>query len=86
MEPLKMEKGTKVKHIISSIPYCEIFFFVGGTNFLGQIYLGLFYMGTNDHIMSIGGGKVSQMCFMVYNLNIVNLKIFPGHGEKRTCK
>ena len=53
---------------------------------MGQIYLGLFYMGTNDHIMSIGGGKVSQMCFMVYNLNIVNLKIFPGHGEKQTCK
>ena len=28
----------------------------GGTNFLGQIYGGMFYMGTNDQIMQ--GGKL----------------------------
>ena len=36
----------------------------GGINLSGQIYGGLFYMGTNDQIMQ-GGGKVSQMHFPV---------------------
>ena len=45
---------------------------------------GLFYMRINDQIMPWEERKVSQMYFLVYNLNIVNLKIFPGHGGRRT--
>ena len=51
-----MEKDLKIKHSASSLPYkvWGKFFhkkdFHGGTNFFGQMFWGMFYMGTNDQI------------------------------------
>ena len=57
MKLLEMGKDIKIKHTVSSRPtkYGETFFVkklcIGGTNFFGQIYRGMFYMGTNDQIV-----------------------------------
>ena len=42
----------------------------------------LFYTGSNDQIMQ-KGRKSFRKTFST-NLNSVNLKIFPGHGERNT--
>ena len=55
-----MRKDLKTKHSVCSPPYEEWgnFFhkkaFHGETNFFGQIFRGMFYMGTNDQIMQKG--------------------------------
>ena len=73
-----MGKGLKINHSVSSPPYkvWGNFFhkkaFHWGTKFFGQIYGGMFYMGTNDQIMQ--GGKLivkrfqrlSQVIFSSY--------------------
>ena len=52
-----MGKDMKIKHSVSSLPYkvWENFFrkkaLHGVATIFGQIYGGLFYMGTNDQIM-----------------------------------
>ena len=57
MKLLEMGKDVKIKHSVSSAPYklCRNFFrkkvWHEGTNFFGQVYVGMFYMGTNDQIM-----------------------------------
>ena len=61
----------------------EDFFLLGGTNFFGANLRGLFYMGTNDHIMQEGRKRFADVFFS--NLNNVNLRIFPDHGGRHTC-
>ena len=57
MKLLEMGKDMKIKYTVSSRPtkYGQTFFVkklcIGGTNFFGQIYRGMFYMGTNDQIV-----------------------------------
>ena len=46
-----MGKDLKVKQSVSSPPKKALH---EGTNFLGQIFWGVFYMGTNDQIMQGG--------------------------------
>ena len=59
-ELLEMGKDMKIKHSGSSPPYrvWGTFFhrkaLHGGTNVLGQFFLEMFYMGTNDQIMQGG--------------------------------
>ena len=59
-ELLEMGKDLKIKHSVSSPPYKvwgNLFLkqaLHGGTNFFGQIFWGMFYMGTNDQIMQGG--------------------------------
>ena len=49
MKLLEMGKDMKTKHSVSSqTNYGALH---GGTNFSGQIYRGLFFMGSNDEIM-----------------------------------
>ena len=62
MKLLEMGKDMKIKDGNSSLPtkYWGTLFVKkalhGGTNFFGQIYGGMFYIGTNDQIMQ--GGKL----------------------------
>ena len=57
---LGMGKDMEMQHSVSSPPYkVQGNFFCkkalhGGTNVLDQIYGGMFYMGTNDHILQGG--------------------------------
>ena len=59
---LEMGKKLKIKHSVSCSPYkvqenfCHKKAFHRKTNFLGQIFWGMFYMGANDQIMQ--GGKL----------------------------
>ena len=43
-----MGKDLKIKHSVTSPPKKALH---EGTNFFGQIFLGMFYMGTNNQIM-----------------------------------
>ena len=60
MKLLEMGKDIKIQHSVSSLPYkVRGNFFCkkalhGGANVLGQIYGGMFYMGTNAQIMQEG--------------------------------
>ena len=62
MKVLEMGKDMKIKHSVSSSPtkYGGTFFSKKalhlGTNFFGQIYGRMSYVGTNDQIMQ--GGKL----------------------------
>ena len=56
---------------------------LGGTNFFGAKLRGLFYMGTNDHIMQEGRKSFTDV--FSSNLNNVNLRIFPDHGGRHNC-
>ena len=59
-----MGKDMKIKHSVSSLsppPAYKIYgnsfcknALHGGTNVLGQIYGGMFYMGTNNQIVQVG--------------------------------
>ena len=84
---------SKIKHSVSSpLPQKKSmggFFslkeaFHGETDFLGQIYGGLIYMGSNDQIMQWGGKRFTNV--FSSNLNSVNLKIFSSHGGRHTWK
>ena len=57
-----MGNDLKINHSVSSRPYkvwgnvFDIKALHGGKNFFEEIFLGMFYMGTNDQIMQ--GGKL----------------------------
>ena len=69
LELFEMEKYVKINHSVSSASYKVWGSFFrrkalhGGTNFLGQIYRGVLYMGTNDLIMQggVNGLEVSKV-------------------------
>ena len=61
-----MRKDLKTKHSVSSPPY-EVWGKLfhkkalhGKTNFFGQIFRGMFYMGTNDQMMQKGKLMVTR--------------------------
>ena len=75
MKLLQMGKDMKIQHSISSPPrdYRGTFFakkvLHGGTKVLGQIYGGIFYMGTNYQIMQ--GRTLMKLFFFSLILNLV---------------
>ena len=99
MKLLEMGKDMKIKHSISSTPQPPSPTTYGGlfsqkalheaTNFLGQIYGGMFYIGTNDQIIQ-GGGGVSQTHYHIpsysSNMTTVNLRIFFKVNGKEVSK
>ena len=52
-----MGKDLKIKHSVTSPPKKALH---EGTNFFGQIFLGMFYMGTNNQIMQGGSLMVKR--------------------------
>ena len=93
MKLLEMGKDMKIKHSISSAPQPPPPTTYGGlfsqkalheaTNFLGQIYGGMFYIGTNDQIIQ-GGGSFSNA--FPSNMTTVNLGIFFKVNGKEVSK
>ena len=71
MKILEMENDMKIKHSVfpaSTSKIWEAFFLKkalhGERNLFGQIYEGIFYMGTNDQIMQgEGGGRFCKCIF-----------------------
>ena len=70
MKHLEMGKDMKIKHSVSSPPaeygetFCRQKALHGRANFFGQIYGGMFYIGTNDQIMQWGevnGSEISKV-------------------------
>ena len=75
MKLLEMGKDMKIKHSVSSLlpKY--------GGLFLCK-FMGFVYMGSNDQ--NIQGGREGFTNAFSSNLNTVNLKLFPDHGERHT--
>ena len=87
MKLLEMVKDVNIKYGVSSPQnYGRTFFLLKrifmGEQFFGQIYGGLFYIGSNDQIMQRGRKSFTNAFFS--NLNSVNLKFFPSHDGKHT--
>ena len=97
MKLLEMGKDMKIKNGNSSpsTKYWGTFFIKkalhGGANFFGQIYGGMFYMGTNDQIMQRGKlmvkrfQRLSQVSFPLIDpdlgIDILIEKLTPQIGD-----
>ena len=83
MKLLEMGKDMKIQHSISSPPreYRGTFFakkvLHGGTKVLGQIYGGIFYMGTNYQIMQ---GRTLMIKRFRRSIQVIFLLIDPELG------
>ena len=67
-----MRKDVKIKHSLCSLHQNMGGFFLQKalnweTNSFEKIYGGLFYMGTNDQIMQVGGKVLQMGCSIIRN-------------------